>query len=403
MFSRRSFLGRVAAVSVATRLDGLKLLAASSPRIAVIGAGAFGGWTAFHLRRLGADVTLIDSWGPGNTRSSSGGETRVIRAIYGADRVYAEMVKRAYEWWEQLDATVDESLYIETGVLWMHRGDDGYVRSSLPILHDLGFGVDQIPLADAQRRYPQIKFDGIKSVWFERRGGALSARRACVAVRDAFEKAGGTYRTAHATPGAIKNGTLASVQLGDGSHLEADVFVFACGPWLSRFFPDVIGQFIRPTRQEVFYFGTPAGSSRYTAGPLPIWVDFGERIIYGVPDVKGRGFKVADDTRGEPFDPTNDQRIFTPAKLEEARKFIAKRFPALKDAPLVESRVCQYENSPDQHFIIDRHPNAENVWIVGGGSGHGFKHGPALGEYVAALVLGKEKPDPFFQIARFKK
>ena len=359
----------------------------SNVRIAVVGAGAFGSWTALQLRNAGADVTLIDAWGPGNSRSSSGGETRVIRAIYGADRVYVEMVKRAYELWE----TLDPSLYVETGAMWMHRGDDAYVRSSLPILHDVGFIVDKLSVSDAARKYPQIDFSGVKSVYFERRAGALSARRACGVVRDAFVKAGGTYRT-----GSVKAGSLGPLRLEDGSSVEADVYVFACGPWLGRVFPDVVGDRVRPSRQEVYYFGTPRGSERYRAGNLPIWIDFGERIVYGIPDIAARGFKFADDTRGEAIDPTTAERKPTQAGIARARHFLAERFPELAKAPLIAAEVCQYENSPDGNLIMDRHPNARNVWLLGGGSGHGFKLSPAVGEMAtAAILLGKEVPAQF--------
>ena len=390
--SRRAFITTVAALPLAARA----LVAPSAPRIAVIGAGAFGGWTALHLRRLGAHVELIDSWGPGNARSSSGGESRVIRAIYGQDRPYVEMVKRAYELWEELDASTDQTLYVETGALWMHRGDDAYVRSSLPILKDLGFIVDKLTVEDAARRYPQIDFRGVQSVWFERRAGALSARRACITVRDAFQKSGGSYRTAHVEPGPIVNGSLSALRLGDGTRVEADAYVFACGPWLGRLFPEVLGDKIHPSRQEVFYFGAPRGSERYLPGRLPVWIDFGERIIYGVPDIDGRGFKVADDTRGEPIDPTSTDRTPSTEAIARARQLLAERFPELAKAPLLESRVCQYENSPDGHLIIDRHPQAANVWFAGGGSGHGFKLSPAVGEIAAARILsGKEVPSLF--------
>src|SRR5438445_5225564 len=296
--SRRTFLAGVAAVPLMARRDAQSPATASPPRIAVVGAGAFGGWTALHLLRLGAQVTLVDSWGPGNARSSSGGDTRVIRAIYGPDRIYVELVKRAYELWATIDTSKDEPLYIETGALWMHRGDDAYVRSSLPVLEELGFPVDKLAVADAAKRYPQIDFHGVKSVYFERRAGALSARRACGVVRDAFVKAGGRYRT-----GSVKAGSLGPLRLEDGSSVEADVYVFACGPWLGRVFPDVVGDRVRPSRQEVYYFGTPRGSERYRAGNLPIWIDFGERIIYGIPDIAARGFKFADGTRGDAVDP----------------------------------------------------------------------------------------------------
>jgi monomeric sarcosine oxidase len=396
--TRRAFLGTVAAVPLAARA----LAAATPPRIIVVGAGAFGGWTALHLRRLGAQVTLLDAWGPGNARSSSGGETRVIRAIYGQDRPYVEMVKRAYELWEQLDASTDDTLYTETGALWMHRGDDAYVQSSLPILKELGFIVDKLPLEDAARRYPQIDFRGIRTVWFERRAGALSARRACMSVRDAFEKAGGTYRTAHVEPGPIANGSLSSLRTSEGSRLEADAYVFACGPWLGRVFPDVLGDVIRPSRQEVFYFGTPRGSERYFPGRFPVWIDFGERIVYGVPDIGGRGFKVADDTRGEPIDPTSTDRTPSAEGIARARQLLAERFPELANAPLVESRVCQYENSPDGHLILDHHPRAKNVWFVGGGSGHGFKLSPAVGEMAAQTILAGKKVPKLFLLERLR-
>ena len=369
----------------------------------MVGSGAFGGWTALHLAGLGAQVELIDSWGPGNPRSSSGGETRVIRAIYGPDRVYVEMVKRAYELWDKIGASSGEPLYVETGALWLHRKDDAYVRSSVPILQDLGFPVDQLTIADAVRRYPQIDFRGVHSVWLERRAGALSARRACVAVRDAFEKAGGTYRLGRIKPGPIISGSMTSLRLEDGSRIEADGYVFACGPWLGKLFPEVIGDRVRPTRQEVYYFGTPAGSERYLPGHLPIWIDFGERIVYGLPDTHGRGLKIADDTRGEPIDPTNANRTASPAGIARARHLLAERFPELANAPLVAAEVCQYENSPDGHLIIDRHPEAGNVWLIGGGSGHGFKLSPAVGEMTAQMIVSGKDVPKLFRLERLRK
>ena len=365
-------------------------------RIAVIGAGAFGGWTALQLRSgaVTPPVELIDTWGPGNSRSSSGGKTRVIRAIYGPDRVYVEMVKRAFELWEGLVKSSGEPLYTEMGALWMHRGDDAYVRSSLPILHELGFPVDQLTIAEARRRYPQIDFGGVKSVWFERRAGALMSRHACSVVRDAFVKAGGIYRTAQVKPGRIVRGRMTV------PGVDADVYVFACGPWLGKLFPDVIGDRVRPTRQEVYYFAAPAGSNHFQAGHLPIWIDFGKRIVYGIPDVDGKWLKVADDTRGARFDPTTGDRTASKEGIERARAFLAERFPEMAKAPLLSAEVCQYENSPDGNLIIDRHPEANNVWLVGGGSGHGFKLSPAVGEMVAQAVYGGKPVPEVFRLKR---
>ncbi|HET8797117.1 MAG TPA: FAD-dependent oxidoreductase, partial [Thermoanaerobaculia bacterium] len=285
---------------------------------------------------------------------------------------------------------------VETGALWMHRGDDAYVRSSVPVMRDLGFPMEKLDAAAARKRWPQIQFDGVQSIWIEHRAGALSARRACVVVRDEFVKAGGTYRVAAATPGPIASESMKSIILGDGTKIEADAFVFACGPWLGSVFPDVVGARVRPTRQEVYYFGTPRGSDAYAPPNLPVWIDFGERIFYGIPDTHERGFKLADDTRGDAIDPTTADRRPTPESIARARNLLTERFPEIANAPLVHAEVCQYENTPDGHLLVDRHPAAQNVWLAGGGSGHGYKLSPALGEMVAGAVLsGTALPSTF--------
>ncbi len=373
----------------------------TAPHIAVIGAGAFGGWTALHLLRRGARVTLLDSWGPGHSRSSSGGETRIIRGAYGPDRVYIEWVARSFELWREAEARWNRRFYQPTGMLWMCGEDDGYVRDSLPYLKDVSLPISEVSVEEARERFPQIDFAGVHTVFLEREAGYLLARRACQAGAAAVNAEGGEIRLAAVAPGLFRDGRMDRLELADGSVLEADLYVFACGPWLGSLFPEVIGErFLRVTRQEVFYFATPPGDPRFNEGLFPTWVDLGERIFYGIPGNEHRGFKLANDTRGIPFDPTSGERLLTPARLEEAREVLARRFPALAGAPLVEARVCQYENSPDGHLLFDRHPHAENVWLLGGGSGHGFKLSPALGEYAARVILEDGAPDSLFKLAR---
>lgn len=373
------------------------------PHVAVIGAGAFGGWTALWLRRSGARVTLVDSWGAGNSRSSSGGETRVIRGMYGPDRVYTDWVVRSFELWRDADRRWGERLFHPTGALWMFRGDDGYARASLPTLAAVGLPAERLDPAEAARRFPGVDFGGIRSVYYEEEAGYLAARRACQAVARAVAAEGGDVVTAAARPGRIEAGRMASVRLSDGTELAADHFVFASGPWLGGLFPDVVGPRILPTRQDVFYFGVPAGERRFGDDRFPVWVDFGERIFYGIPGNEDRGFKVADDSHGEPVDPTSLERATTAENLARARALVAERFPDLAGAPLVETRVCQYENTPDGHYLIDRHPEAVNAWLMGGGSGHGFKLCPALGERMARWVLGREEPLERFALARLER
>jgi glycine/D-amino acid oxidase-like deaminating enzyme len=276
------------------------------------------------------------------------------------------------------------------------------VRAALPHLSARGFPFEELTVGEARRRWPQIDFEGVRWVLREERAGYLLARRACAAAVEGFVRAGGEYREVSAEPGQIRGGSLTGLRLSDGSTSVADEYVFAGGPWLPRMFPDLLARVIAATRQEVFFFGTPSGDGRFSEGKMPVWVDFGARLIYGIPGNESRGFKVADDTRGAPFDPTSGNRLVSDEGLRVAREFLARRFPALRDAPVVESRVCQYENSPDGRFVLDSHPRARNAWLAGGGSGHGFKMGPAIGERVAELVLGVRPVDPFFGLSRLR-
>ena len=369
--------------------------------VAVIGAGAFGGWTALWLRRKGARVTLLDAWGPGHSRASSGDETRVIRAVYGSDRIYVDQVARALPLWRESEARWGQKLYHPTGLLWMYTSPDHYVRSSMPLLAEYGLSVSELTLAEARSRFPRVDFQGVKTVFFEDQAGYLLARRSCQLVAAALVAEGGEYRQAGVQPGPVSGGGMERLDLSDGTTLSADAYVFACGPWLGRVFPDVLGERgIFATRQEVFYFGTPAGDAGYLEGSFPIWMDMTEtNSFYGIPGNENRGFKVANDVHGELFDPTNGDRTPGAAALALARGQLAHRFPGLTDAPVVESRVCQYENSVDGQLLFDRHPGAANTWLLGGGSGHGFKLGPALGQDVAETVLGEGKPPELFSLS----
>jgi len=367
--------------------------------VAVVGAGAFGAFTALALRRLGARVTLLDAWGPGNSRASSGGETRVLRAVY-ADRIYVELAARAFERWAEFERRTGRTFFHPTGGLWMVTNGSDFVAKAAENLRAVGFPFTRLEPAEAARRFPQVAFGGVRWALWEERAGFLLARQACAAAVEALVAAGGEYRLARVEPGAIAAGRMAAPRAGDGSRLQADAYVFACGPWLGEIFPAVLGPRIAPTRQEVFFFGTPAGDPRFEPPVMPVWIEVGDRLFYGIPGNERRGFKVADDTRGPAFDPTSGERAPSQEALARARALLERRFPALAGAPLEETRVCQYENSPDLNFILDRHPEAANVWLVGGGSGHGFKFAPAWGEQVAETVLGRRPPEPFFTLAR---
>ena len=378
------------------------------PHIAVIGAGAFGGWTALHLLERGARVTLLDAWGPGNSRASSGGETRIMRGTYGPDQPYTELAARALKLWPKYEARWKKRFLHRTGVLWMVSSrDDAYERGSLAPLRQAGIKFQELSTAQMKKRWPQANFADVHWGILEPECGYLDARASCQAVVDDFVAQGGVYRQLAVSPEGLENAaissSLRSITLSNGSHLKADYYVFACGPWLGKLFPETLGCVIRPTKQDIFFFGTPAGDPRFTDAHLPVWGDHGKRFFYGIPGNDRRGFKVADDTRGGSFDPTDGERVVSPATLKRVREYIAFRFPAMKDAPLVETRVCQYEQTSDSNFVVDRHPRTENVWLLGGGSGHGFKHGPALGEMMAELILNDGEPNAVWRLLRFSK
>ena len=364
--------------------------------VAVIGAGVFGAWTAWHLARRGRRVLLVDAYGPGNARASSAGESRIIRMGYGADELYTRWSQRSLVQWKEFFAATGQALFHQTGVLWLAGKNDARVRQTAETLRQCGVPFQELSRTELDTRYPQIGLDGITKGLLEPQSGVLMARRAVAAVVEDATRGGVDYRVGQIVE--PKAGPDSSVMTTSGERLEAEHFVFACGAWLGKLFPEILGARIFPSRQEVFFFGVPAGDSRFAPPALPTWL-FQEDEIYGMPDLESRGLKIAVDRHGERVDPDTQSRLASIDGANEARRFVEQRFPALRGAPIVETRVCQYENTWNGDFLIDRHPEIENVWFVGGGSGHGFKHGPAVGEYVAAHILDRADVEPRFSLA----
>lgn len=365
--------------------------------VAVIGAGVFGAWTAYFLQKSGAGVALIDAYGPAHARASSGGESRIIRMGYGADEIYTRWSMRALPVWKQLfDEAGQPSHFRATGVLWIAHENEPYALATLATLANTGAVFEKLSLAELRHRYSHIVFDDDSWGILEPRSGVLMARRAVQTVVERAQKLGVEYwsEAVLAPEGA---GHLTKLKTTSGESIAADKFIFACGPWLPKLLPDLLGARIFPSRQEVYFFGVPAGDARFGPPAMPTWIHLKEEF-YGMPDLESRGFKIANDRHGESIDPDTQSRIPTAEGIAVARKYLARRFPALKDAPVVETRVCQYENTSNGDFLIDRHPAFDNVWLVGGGSGHGFKHGPSLGEYVATRVTQGGEIEPRFSL-----
>jgi glycine/D-amino acid oxidase-like deaminating enzyme len=377
-------------------------LSACAPRPAsrgydaiVVGAGVFGAWTAEHLRRAGKRVLLVDQMGPANARASSGGESRMTRSAYGRDKIYTQMACASLEQWKHLSLHASLPLFHPCGVLFFFQEMVDYARDSLAVHRQMDLPIEHIDHAELTRRWPQMNFNGVSFGLFEPDFGALMARRGVEETVALFVERGGDYRLAYAEPGADGHEVLL-----DGEAARADAVVYACGPWLPKVFPDLLSDRIFVTRQEVAFIAPPDGDDSFEPSRLPGWADFnGGDLYYGFPNLEGRGFKIARDTHGAAFDPDSGDRRVSEAGATLLRAFAERRFPALAGRPFTEFRVCQYENSSSGDFLIDRHPALDGAFLLGAGSGHGFKHGPEVGRMIAELVLDDRAPDQRFSLA----
>ncbi|MGH7701149.1 MAG: NAD(P)/FAD-dependent oxidoreductase [Gemmatimonadales bacterium] len=371
------------------------------PDVVVVGAGAFGGWTAWYLRQMGARVALVDAWGPGNSRATSGDETRGVRSSYGDRDLWIRWANEAMVRWKRWDEEWSERLRLRlcftTGDLILRPGPEPWLTDTLANWQRLRVPHEVLSLDEVAYRFPQISVEGMSLAAYEPNAGVVRARRVCETVAGMFRARGGEIVIARAALGERAGGRLRDLALSSGERLGAQTFVFACGPWLAKMLPDAMADKLRTPLGQVFYFGTPPDDDRWVFPHMPSW---------NVPGVTGwpalppdhRGFRVRTGGRRqgtgppppEATDPDLSERWVLPESVDRAVEFLCHRFPALRDAPVIETRACHYELSVNRNFIVDRHPGLDNVWIAGGGNAEGFKFGPVIGEYVARRVLGKE-------------
>lgn len=366
---------------------------------AVVGAGVFGAWTAHFLRRSGASVALLDAYGPANSRASSGGETRVIRMGYGPDELYTRWAMRSLPLWREFAARSGQEIFRQTGVLWLSNNTDVYLKSLCGVLEQVGVEREELKANEIARRWPQLRLPDVTWGVLEPASGLLLARNAVQSLVKELVAGGVNYIPFSATAPS-GSGKLKELHGSGGEPISAGTFVFCCGPWLPKIFPELLGDRIFPTRQEVFFLGAPSGRADFCPPRMPVWLHRTHADLpYALPDIDGRGFKIAFDRHGERFDPDTGMRVVAESSIDRLRAYLRQHVPALERAPILETRVCQYENTWNGDFLIDRHPELENVWIAGGGSGHGFKHGPALGEYLSQRILHNAPGEPRFSLS----
>ena len=417
---------------------------ASGPRdkgvghVVVIGAGIWGGFTAYHLRQRGARVTLIDAYGPGNSRSTSGDETRGVRSSYGdraAGELWTPWARSAIERWalfeQEWGPVFRTKFFHQTGDVIMRATEEPFIKKTVEYWKANNVKHEVITGDEARKRWPVIKADDITIAITEPDAGVVRARASTQAIAAIGQKMGVKLIVDRVRLGETRNGELQGVILQDGSVVRGDAYVFACGPWLRKLFPYLENR-MRVPLGYVCYFGVPVADTRFTYPNLP---SFNFPGVTGWPmlPVDSRGFRVrgaiappaapganasppiagAPPTTGaagaagaagatrpaatptppaDPLqqDPDTSSRWATQERIDGSRRFLQARFPLLANAPLLETRACHYESSVNANFIIDHVPGNTNAWIAGVGQAEGFKFGPVVGEYVAQRVLGIE-------------
>ena len=377
------------------RIEGAPALSRQLPDVIVVGAGAFGGWTALNLRERGARVTVVDAWGPGNSRATSGDETRGVRSSYG-DREHGDLwgrwateaIRRWLAFDEQYADDLKLRLFFQTGDVILRSETQPFLENTMKNWDALGVRYEVLTPEEVNRRWPVLTTEEIGIALYEPQAGVVRARRACEAVAEVFRQKGGEILIARARPALQIGDRLNDIVLSTHDALAAGQFVFALGPWFGKTFPELMAPRIRTPLGYVFYFGTPVGDGSFEHPNLPSWNYPGVTGWPALP-VDSRGFRVRTGGGGV-GDPDTSERWVPPQNVERARTFTREHFHGMENAPLLATHACHYELTPSRNFLVDRHPEMRNVWLAGGGNAEGFKFGPVVGEYVAQRVVGEE-------------
>jgi sarcosine oxidase len=430
----------------------MPIATSASADIVVIGAGGWGAFTALNLIQKGHKVTLVDAYGPGNARSTSGDETRGVRSSYG-DRpgeqgeTWTLWAREAMGMWKAFDEEWGKhfrlNLFHVTGDLIMRTEWDNFQLRTKIWWDKHNIPYEVLNPADVRKAFPVLSMDDITAVLYEPDAGIVRARRSAQAAASAFETLGGKIVIGRATPGKMSGGKLDEINLDTGQTLRADTFVWCVGPWMGKTFPDILAKKTRVPIGYVVYFATPVNDQRFTYPNLPSY-NFPGVTGWAALPVDNRGFRVRGAERapgqqaapGTPGaapgagtvpagsgraagagaaggaaggggggggrggqqavvplaqqDPDTSDRWADQTRIEGSRRFIAHRFPALKDAPVSQTHSCHYESTSSGDFIVDIHPAMSNCWIVAGGNSEGFKMCPKIGAYASSRILGVE-------------
>lgn len=362
---------------------------------AVVGAGIFGVTGALALRRRGWDVSLLDAGPVPHPLAESTDISKVVRADYGADEDYTALMERALEGWRRWNAAWPEPLFHEVGVLFVCRGPmapGAFEHESFTLLSRRGRRVERLDAAAIHARFPAwakgVHTDG----YFNPAGGyAESGKVVAALVREAQAEGVRLVESARVAGLDERGSRVGGVVLESGERVAADLVVAAVGSWTPALLP-FLAPSLRSVAQPVFHL-RPADPEPYRAERFPVFgADIARTGYYGFPVTKDGLVKVAHHGPGRPMHPEAPERAVTEAETAALRAFLAEVFPGLADAPIAATRACVYGDTRDEHFWIAADPDREGLVVAAGGSGHGFKFAPVLGDLIANAAEGADDP-----------
>lgn len=355
--------------------------------VAILGLGGMGSAAAWHLARRGATVVGIDQFGPAHDLGSSHGETRIIRKAYFEHPSYVPLLQRAYALWHDLERCAGRTLFHQVGLFIGGLPECESVAGTLQAAREHHLPLERFTASQAERRFPGFRFPPEFLVVREAQAGYLEVENCVRAQLEAARSLGADLRFHQPVLGWDLTATGVSLQTASTT-IHAQKLVLAAGPWASQFIPQLTVR-----RKPVFWFPcTSELTLEHGAGTFFLETATGQ--FYGFPSLDGQAFKVAEHTGGQTVhDLSQVDRALQPDDLEPIREFLQTYVPAARLEPSRHS-VCLYTLTPDQHFLIDTHPDSERIIVAAGFSGHGFKFTPVVGEAVADLALSGQTDLP---------
>lgn len=349
----------------------------------IIGAGGMGSAIACHLARRGQRVLAIDRFTPAHDKGSSHGRSRVIRKAYFEDPRYVPMLHRAYDLWRELEQETREKLLYFCGVLNMGPADHACIRGVRQSVTQHALQHEVLDAGEIERRWPVFRPHENDVGIFEADGGFHPPERAVRLHVQLAESRGAVFRWSSTVRTWTSNPVEVRVATDDAEYTARNL-VISAGAWLETIAGN-LGIPLAIERQVQLWWQT-ADPALFRHDRMPAFIHFtGDRAYYGIPALGDEGVKISRHHGGEKTNADEIDRSLRPPDEADVRDYLRRHVPAA-NGPLRSHAVCMYTNTPDDHFILDRHPQHENVIVAGGFSGHGFKFAPLVGEFVSEMI-----------------